>query len=74
MPRGRPPKVAEPKVYQVRLTPARQQPISFDETDISLVCSKFAAFKEGGEATGPKLHYHCIFETVFSKAVVMKSL
>jgi len=75
MPRGRPRKVAsEPTPMEVRLTPSDGQPIQFDDEELKQICVKFAAFQEGGEDTGPKLHYHCLFETVYTQPIVMKVL
>lgn len=71
MPPGRPRKVHTiPLKYEVRLTPWDGLPIVFDAESIRSVCAKFVAFEEGGEGTKKALHYHCLFETIYSEAVV----
>lgn len=65
MPPGRPRKVVDkPVAYEVRLTPSDGLPIDFEDDELKTLCPRFAAFEEGGAETGPKLHYHCLFETV----------
>lgn len=75
MPPGRPRKVhTVPLPYEVRLTPSDGEPIVFDLELIRSVCAKFVAFKEGGDETAKRLHYHCLFETIYSQSVVMNVL
>lgn len=75
MPPGRPRRVTDtPVPMEVRLTPSDGEPINFDDQELKDTCAKFVAFQEGGEDTGPKLHYHCLFETIYTQPVVMKVL
>lgn len=75
MPPGRPRLVLDtPRPMEVRLTPSDGKPIDFEDQELKTLCSRFAAFEEGGADTGPKLHYHCLFETVYTQPVMMKCL
>lgn len=60
--KGRPIKVCEKHMVEVRLTPPDKKRPTFNTSSFT----KFVAFEEGGEGTDKALHYHIILETTLS--------